>query len=293
MTFKELAKKVLEETSAAMSADEIWKFAVVKNYDKELESVGLTPSATLGAQLYTDIKRENSLFTGIGVRPVKFAIKSANNQTLQQYTQPVIKNKTPDIPLERDLHKILVEFLFNTENIYLKTIFHEKSKSNGKNHNEWIHPDIVGVKFSFQTYSKNCIDIIKQTSKSLMELYSFELKRQISFSNLRECFFQTVSNSSWSNYGYMVAADFDSSLEFMDELQRLSNSFGIGIIKLNVQNPNESQILFQSKFKDRLDFEMIDKLAILNPDFQKFLNDIDGTCKISKINSADYDKTDN
>jgi hypothetical protein len=32
---------------------------------------------------------------------------------------------------------------------------------------------------------------------------------QANRSNVRECFFQAVSNSSWANFGYLVAAEIE------------------------------------------------------------------------------------
>lgn len=52
-------------------------------------------------------------------------------------------------------------------------------------------------------------------------------------------------------------------------MERLNQSFGIGIIKLKA-NPYESEILFPSKYKE-LDFKTIDKLCEINTDFEKFI----------------------
>ncbi len=52
-------------------------------------------------------------------------------------------------------------------------------------------------------------------------------------------------------------------------MERLNQSFGIGIIELN-PNPYESKILFQSKHKE-LDFKTLDKLCKINSDFEKFI----------------------
>lgn len=54
-----------------------------------------------------------------------------------------------------------------------------------------------------------------------------------------------------------------------DEIQRLNQSFGIGIIELN-SNPYKSKILFPATLKE-LDFKMIDKLCQNNPEFEKFI----------------------
>ena len=53
-------------------------------------------------------------------------------------------------------------------------------------------------------------------------------------------------------------------------MERLNQSFGIGIIKLKA-NPYESKILFPSKYKE-LDFKTLDKLCKINKDFETFIN---------------------
>jgi hypothetical protein len=75
-------------------------------------------------------------------------------------------------------------------------------------------------------------------------VFSFELKKSLSFGNLREAFFQAVSNSSWANEGYLVAAEISQDEDFLSELRRLSSSFGIGVVQL--ADSDESGHLFQS-----------------------------------------------
>jgi len=64
-----------------------------------------------------------------------------------------------------------------------------------------------------------------------------------------------------------VAFEFSDSLA--EEMERLNQSFGIGIIELNA-NPYQSKILFPAKFRD-LDFKTIDKLCKINKEFEKFI----------------------
>src|SRR5690554_6017959 len=73
------------------------------------------------------------------------------------------------------------------------------------------------------------------------------------------------------NYGYLVAFEFSDSL--YDEMERLNQSFGIGIIELDA-NPYQSKILFPAKYRD-LDFKTIDKLCNMNNEFEKFIVQIE------------------
>lgn len=52
-------------------------------------------------------------------------------------------------------------------------------------------------------------------------------------------------------------------------MERLNQSFGIGIIELN-PNPYQSKVLFQAKYRD-LDFKTIDKLCKMNKEFEKLI----------------------
>ncbi|WP_243251063.1 hypothetical protein [Clostridium sp. D43t1_170807_H7] len=52
----------------------------------------------------------------------------------------------------------------------------------------------------------------------------------MNFSNLREYYFQAVSNLSWANEGYLVALEIDDEPLLRDELRRLNNSLRKGIM---------------------------------------------------------------
>ncbi len=60
MTFLELAKKVLLEIKKPMTANEIWEIAKEKGYDQQLQSQGKTPWATLGAQIYVNVRDKSN-----------------------------------------------------------------------------------------------------------------------------------------------------------------------------------------------------------------------------------------
>lgn len=68
----------------------------------------------------------------------------------------------------------------------------------------------------------------------------------------------------------MVTLNIDDSDEFMDEIRRLSNAFGIGVIRLNAKNITESEILFPARFNENLDWDTIDRLNEENVDFKNF-----------------------
>ncbi len=66
----------------------------------------------------------------------------------------------------------------------------------------------------------------------------------------------------------MVAADIAEDDELLSEMSILNNAFGIGIIKLNIDIPEQSGILFYAKHKNEIDINMLDKLISKNPDVE-------------------------
>lgn len=171
--------------------------------------------------------------------------------------------------IERDLHPLMANYLWS-KGIYPKTIYQERS-TRADQAQKWVHPDIVGVEF---------VELSKTSANSLMKavntentmsICSYELKREINTDYaLKQYFFQALSNSSWANYGYLVALDINS--ELMDEMERLNQAFGIGIIQLAPQ-PEKTKVLFVAKQK-ALDYRTLDKLCNINRDFEEFITSI-------------------
>lgn len=71
-------------------------------------------------------------------------------------------------------------------------------------------------------------------------------------------------------------------------MSRLSTSFGIGVIELNVEDPHSSEILIPAKYKKNLDWEAIDKLA-MNSDFKEFIETVKIDLTSKKIHKKEYD----
>tara|TARA_B110000114_G_scaffold16127_1_gene15654 strand:- start:260 stop:1231 length:972 start_codon:yes stop_codon:yes gene_type:complete len=271
MTIKEAILKVLEEQKSVLTYMEVHDKIIEKDYIDW--SNAKTPSDTVGAQLGHFIRQNDTRVKRVkGKRGFEYYLSKFENELnlseiieKETETKKVVKSK---IYQERDLHRLLSSYLKSQET-YSKTIFHEKSANSKDDHQKWIHPDMIGINF-LNLKNKSSNSLMKVINKSdAFNLISYELKREIkSDYELKKCFFQAVSNSSWANYGYLVA--FDISKNLLDEMERLSQSFGIGIIELSA-NPYESKILFSADFKE-LDFKTIDKLCEINKDFEKFIN---------------------
>jgi hypothetical protein len=173
---------------------------------------------------------------------------------------------------ECDLHLLLSTYLRSNAGglVDSKTISHEISNRKDK-YQRWIHPDMVGVRFNkFESESMNTLSGTIDVSKCF-ELSSYELKKSIDGdADLKEKYFQALSNSSWANYGWLVA--FEINPQIKDEMIRLSSTFGIGIIRLGA-TPGDTQIISQARHNS-LDFTMMNKLCVVNSDFKKFIDEV-------------------
>jgi len=297
MTFTELAELILRQVDKPLTANEIWKLAVDQEFDKKLNSTGKTPWATLGARLYV-ISRDNpdSNFKSIGKRPKRFYLKEkVYTVDFKEYEEGKTEEETEISTtesnknyLEKDLHPFLVHFAFYNLNCQCKTINH--SKSDKKSFGEWVHPDIVGCVFPIDEWDNEVLELSSAVGNTSVKFISFELKKELNLSTLREKFFQTVSNSSWANESFIVAAEISKNEDFLQELTRLSASFGIGVIELDINDPNSSIIKFPAQTRENLDWETINKLTVMNKDFKQFVKRVRIDLKSNEIRKEKYDK---
>lgn len=297
MKFLELAEEILNMSNEPLTANEIWQLSVEKNLHNQLESSGKTPGATLAARLYIIVRDDpNSIFKSVGKRPKRFYLKNKNyNVDLEQYETGITEEEAKDNIvvikrvkfLEKDLHPFLAYYAYYHLSCYSKTINH--SKSGKKEYGEWVHPDMVGCVFPIDEWDNEVLQLSSEIGNTSVRFISFEIKRELNLSTLRENIFQTVSNSSWANESYLVAANISQNDDFLLELSRLSTSFGIGIIRLDIDDPNSSEIMFPAKSKNNLDWETVNKLT-MNKDFKEFIKRVRIDLSSNEIRKEKYDK---
>lgn len=290
--FLELAHKILQEENKPLSVEEMWQLAIRRGYDTLLGSNGKTPERTLGARIYVDIRDNmDSIFCKSSTKPTRFSLKNMKVTEVDVLTT-VLVNTSKQVPkndfLEKDLHPLLSYFASVHLKVYTKTIRHHTSDK--KEFGEWVHPDIVGCYFPLEDWQSDVFELSTVVGNTSLRFYSFELKRELNLNNLRESFFQTVSNSSWANESYLVAAHVSTNEDFRDELSRLSTSFGIGVIALDIQEPDASEIIYPALRKDNLDWDMLNKLSSMNNDFKSFLKRIRNDVQSKEIRKEWYDK---
>lgn len=272
LTVKEAILKSLEEFNQGGTAKEVSKHILDNHY---CDFQGKTPEKTIGALLGDFITNGDTRVKRIKNKDNVFIYylpkneNNVNNCPVEEKNANFNEKKKKSY-IERDLHPLLCTLLKEQE-IYAKTIFHEESNKN-EEYQKWIHPDIIGAKF-IQYKNDTCQSFFKAINRTnAVEIYSYELKKEITSDyELKKCFFQTVSNSSWANYGYLVAFEIGNNL--LGELERLNHSFGIGVIHLKA-NPYESQILFPARNRP-LDFKTIEKLCNINKKFSDFFKQIE------------------
>ena len=298
-SFLDAAYEVLSKADKPLIYQEVWHSAVEDGTASKVNSRGKTPDQSLGAQLYVDVRdNPDSKFIKVGKRPARFFLKSRASELSPATVSKIEKDeargqsKQPGYK-ERDLHPLVAYFAYalpsfnRGRSIYTKTIYHETSKKRG--YNEWIHPDMVGFYLPLEDWHPDVVEFNRVSDNNSIRLFSFELKRSLSKANYRESFFQAVSNSSWAHEGYLVAASILDDDDFLAELERLSASFGIGIISLDLTDIDSSRVLFPAKVRPDIDWEAMNKLCDQNKDFAKFIADVRIDFESRRLHPSEYD----
>jgi hypothetical protein len=207
-TFLKLAQTIIGEEKKPLSSEEIWEIAKNKGYDKKVGTQGKTPWATIGVQVYVNMRdKTDSPFVKVESKPRRFYLRSLVKdedelKAVEELATRIIIRKKRLHYSEKDLHPFVAYYGYYFLKAYLKTIRH--LRSDRKQFGEWVHPDIVGCRFPIGEWEPEVVDLSSTIGHVATRLLSFEIKRELSFTNLRESFFQTVSNSSWANEGYLV-----------------------------------------------------------------------------------------
>ncbi len=190
---------------------------------------------------------------------------------------------------EHDLYKVLSAFLWSELDLYSKRIDEKRSKNNkGAGGNKWLYPDLVAMENLSQDWNREIKDCVTQYADKKTKVWSFEVKILVNRSNIREVFFQAVSNSSWANFGYLVANDIEGA-DTLKELRMLSSLHGIGFMRLDLENPSESQIIIPAKEKLDIDWNTANRLVEENSDFLEFIKLVRQFYQTGELKTTDWD----
>ena len=318
ITYRDLAQEVLGDPSVKywLTPNQIWKLANTK-FSKsvaKLSKKSSNPGATLYGSLHQESSTANARFVWRD-DPFRLCLKEREGEKEMQDSLPEEdlsqlfggdsnqprdrssrKSAGAESRYEAGLHPLLCyyarhdpKFGGGGREVLTKTINHTKGpKKEGLN--KWVFPDMVGV--YLPRWHEKVLEFGKKISGDLPLLFSFEIKKELRLGNYSEAFFQAVSNSSWANEGYLVAAEINGEDNFRSELRRLSGSFGIGIVHLRLDDFGASEILFPARRNPRLDWETMNKLAKASPDFEAFLSSVRIDFDCGRAHNEDYDKVE-
>lgn len=172
---------------------------------------------------------------------------------------------------EAESYPLLQTFLEGDRGLAVLRINERRSSGRrGSGSGHWLHPDLVAIEDLSQKWRSPETKALNRFYKNdSIKVWAFEVKRALTISNTRSSYFQAVSNSGWANFGYLVATSIDESA--FEEIEVLFGVHGIGLIKLDVEEPLNSQVLIPARERSNLDWNSADRLAVENPDFARFL----------------------
>jgi hypothetical protein len=176
--------------------------------------------------------------------------------------------------LEAELYPLLQTFLRERENVVTKRI-REQTSSNrrGRNGNKWLHPDVVGM----HALGRDWLEVVRRCSMELptrkAKLVAVEVKWTLSAGDVRQHFFQTVSNSTWANQAYLAACEIRGE-DTWRELETLCAAHGVGYIRLYPEDPDGSRILIPAREREEIDWASANRIAAENADFRDYLQNV-------------------
>jgi hypothetical protein len=178
MTVKEAILETLEKLNKQLTYQEVTNY--IKD-NKLYESDGKTLEATVSALLGDFIRKNDTRIGRIkeGRTYFYYLVKNQLNSTinLSNIENKIDKKIKVDF-YERELHPLFVSYL-KSQNIFSKTILHEESKNSKDETQKWVHPDIIGVKFTKLNNAITSRLLKTLEKKDSCEIISYELKKEI------------------------------------------------------------------------------------------------------------------
>ena len=169
---------------------------------------------------------------------------------------------------EADLYPMLGTFLASESGLHVQRIDEKRSSNKrGPQGNRWLYPDLVALEDLTTGWTKEVRDCVSEVGARKFRLWSIEVKLLLNRSNVRESYFQAVSNSSWANFAYLAAAEIEG-VETLKELRILSSLHGVGLLRINTASPSDSEVLIPARERVEVDWANCDRLASENSDFQ-------------------------
>ncbi|MCC8371365.1 MAG: hypothetical protein LN568_01145 [Rickettsia endosymbiont of Pseudomimeciton antennatum] len=281
-----------------LTADQIVDWLIEK-YPEEIKKKAERSENKSFVRAVTEKKKNGIMRTILKGEMTKKWFQSIQNQEpnikKEEYPSRYYYKKTAQVEIkdvgresnikEKDIYQKLSEFLWNKLGIY-NMIINEKCSSNrkGTNGNKWLYPDLVGMEDLTKYWEQSIKNCVQQSADKKAKLWSFEMKVEINRSNVRQSFFQALSNSSWAHYGYLVASSLvEGKGDTLRELEILAARHGIGFILLNIKESVEKgRILIPAKERLEIDWDIADRLVKENKGFKSFIEEVTDFCITGK-----------
>ena len=223
------------------------------------------------------IRKNSNVQVDVLARPHLFYYVEENKQQTekkQTVTHDVNFNNYQKIQEEekneQSLYPKLQQYLYHSDyKVFSRHIPHQGTAGREAGADKWLHPDLVGLQDVQEDFEdQETVSLMNNLSQKRFKFWSFEVKQKINRGNVRVSFFQTVANSFWANFAYLVAAELIGS-DTEKELRWLANLHGVGFIHLNSEYPSESEIIIPAKEREEVDWNMFYRLVESNKRFQK------------------------
>jgi hypothetical protein len=263
-TSRQLAVQIIAENQQAFAKKRANpRFENDKDFENQIV-------AEIGSQNQQILKKDLNIHTRDKPRPRLYYWSDKPLEQDEEPSELASKSTAKGSFSEQELYPLLIEYLHAEHQLYNLRIDEKKSKnSKGAGGNHWLHPDIVAMEPLDQGWHENVQTCVRNGNGQAVRLWSFEVKKELTRGNLRKCFFQAVSNSSWAHFGYLVATGLGDGVE--QELQMLSALHGIGLVLLNTEELFDSQILIPAKEKADVDWQSVNRIVEENADFGDFI----------------------
>ncbi|EON12893.1 hypothetical protein C266_14757 [Pandoraea sp. SD6-2] len=299
----ELRKRVLECLQSAhgekLTASEIGRW-IMANYPEECalklaNSTVMETDDQLLTQLRAEIygsqrswqRQDPSLKTTEG-RPRRFFWSTKDDETEVAEAEGAVSPVQGAKRTEHSLYPLLSEYLWTEHNVHSMRIDEKRSSNRvGSGANEWLHPDVVGMEDLSTEWAPEIRACVREHADTRTKLWAFEVKLLLNRSNVRRSFFQTVSNASWANFSYLVAAEIEGP-DIMKELRLLATAHGIGVIQLDVTDVSASQVLIPARERPNVDWDTCNRLAEENRDFVEYIKLVRKFYQTGETNVRDW-----
>ena len=147
--------------------------------------------------LRPNLQKKNPKIKITDGRPRKYYYSKMSDIDEIMQAESVIATRVADSKShgEHAMYPLLSQYLKEEFGIYSKRIDEKRSSNKrGLNGNRWLYPDVVGMEDLGIDWHQEVRDCVSQCSDKRTKLWSFEAKILINNYNVRESFFQAVSN---------------------------------------------------------------------------------------------------